>query len=114
MLECAFERYLHLDKPVPYMARKAIEKQQAEGVKRRLSNVMIASSPLPPLRGQWDVVKHGQLVGQVSSCAYSPKYEANLAFAMLSLDVAVAGTELTLVAEGHEYAATVKDDRWKS
>ncbi len=114
VLECAFERYLHLDKPVPYMAKDAIEKQLEQGVKRRLSNVMIESSPLPPLRGLWDVCCDGQLVGQVSSCAYSPKYEANLAFAMLSQEVSNAGSQLTLMVDGQEYPATVKDDRWKS
>ena len=114
VLECAFERYLHLDKPVPYMAKDAIKKQLEQGVKRRLSNLMIESSPLPPLRGLWDVFCDGQLVGQVSSCAYSPKYEANLAFAMLSQEVSNAGSQLTLMVDGQEYPATVKDDRWKS
>lgn len=115
VLECAFERYMHLDKPAPYMAREAIKKQQAQGVPRRLGNLMVQGSPLPALRGTWDVVNAAnEVVGQASSSAYSPRYDANLLFAMLSQEVATAGNELTLMVDETAYPAVVKDDRWKS
>ncbi|MEM7257939.1 MAG: dimethylsulfoniopropionate demethylase [Pseudomonadota bacterium] len=115
VLECAFERYLNLDKPAPYMAQEAIEKQLAQGVPRRLCNVMVESGPLPGLRGQWELVnEQQQVVGLASSCAYSPKYQASLLFAMLSQEVSTPSTQLTLMVDGVAYPAVVKDDRWKS
>jgi glycine cleavage system aminomethyltransferase T len=114
VLECAFERYLNLDKPVPYMAREAIERELAAGVKRRLCHVMVSDGPLPPLRGLWEIARGDQVVGHASSSAWSPKFEANLLFAMLSQEVSTPGTELTLQIDGNEYPALVKDDRWKS
>lgn len=113
VLECAFERFLDLDKPAEYMCRDAVSALQQNGVKRRLSNLMVAGNPLPGLRVPWAVMQGDTIVGQASSCAFSLKYKANLLFAMLSAEVAISGTPLHLVVEGVRLEAVVKDDRWK-
>jgi glycine cleavage system aminomethyltransferase T len=114
VLECGFERYMQLDKPVPYMAREAVKALQAQGVKRRLCHLLVPGNPLPGLRERWPVLHNGSTVGHASSCAFSPKHDANLLFAMLSVDVAAPGTVLELVVAGNHCQAIVKDDRWKS
>ncbi len=114
VLECGFERYMHLDKPAPYMAKESIEALQAQGVKRRLCHLMVAGNPLPGLRERWPVLNNGTLAGYASSCAFSPKYDANLLFAMVSVDSATPGTRLEMVVSGNHCEAIVKDDRWKS
>lgn len=114
VLECGFDRYLDLDKPAPYMAKEALQNQLAEGVGRRLCHLMVAGGPLPVLRDVCDVTHGDQRVGYASSSAWSPKYEANLLFAMLSQPVSAPGTQLSVVMNGRAYAAIVKDERWKS
>lgn len=113
VLECAFDEYLHIDKPAEYMARESIARVQKEGIKRRLCHLMVEGDVLPGLRERWDVLRGTEKVGQASSCAWSPKYNANLLFAMLSVDVSASGTELTLVANGQSVAAVVRDDKWQ-
>lgn len=113
VLECGFERYLDLDKPAEYMCRDTLNNMQKSGVKRRLSNLMVPGDPLPGLRVPWAVMQGDYLVGHASSCAFSPKYNANLLFAMLSTEVTTSGTPLHLVAEGVRHEAIVRDDRWK-
>ncbi len=114
VLECGFERYMHLDKPAAYMARESVQALQQQGVKKRLCHLMVPGNPLPGLRERWPVLENGSVVGFASSCAYSPKHEANLLFAMLSVNVAKPGTSLELEVSGNRCDAIVKDDRWKS
>ncbi len=113
VLECAFDQYLNLDKPAEYMARESIVQMQKNGIKRRLCHLMAAGDPLPGLRERWRVKHNDATVGQASSCAWSPKYNANLLFAMLSTEVSEPGTELTLMVDGAPVDAIVRTDRWK-
>ena len=123
VLECAFEPYMHLDKPAEYMARESISELQKAGVRRRLCHLLAEGNPLPALRDRWDVVNDGNLVdpnalgrnvvGKASSCAWSPRYNANLLFAMLSTEVSAPGTRLTLMVEGKPIDAVVCDERWQ-
>lgn len=114
VLECALEPYLHLDKPAEYMARESVTRLQKEGgARRRLCHLMAKGQALPALRDRWDVVNNGNLVGQASSCAWSPKYKANLLFAMLSTEVSQPGTSLTLMVGGKPVNALVCDERWQ-
>ncbi len=113
VLECGFEKYLNLDKTAEYMSRESIERLQKSGIKRRLCHVMAKADPLPGLRERWQVNAGGKMVGQASSCAWSPKFEANLMFAMLSTEVSEPGSVVTVMVNGAEVDGIVCDDRWK-
>ncbi len=118
VLECGFERYLNLDKPAEYMARDALAAIGNAGPLRRLCHLQVAGEPLTPLRQRWDVVRrddNGEYgkAGQASSCAFSPRYNANLLFAMLDIEVSAPGTELSLLIDGQHHKAIVRDERWK-
>lgn len=113
VLECGLERYLNLEKTAEYMSRESIERLQKSGIKRRLCHVMAKADPLPGLRERWQVNAHGKMVGQASSCAWSPKFEANLMFAMLSTEVSEPGSVVTVMVNGAEVDGIVCDDRWK-
>jgi len=113
VLECAFDQYLNLDKPAEYMARESIVQMQNDGIKRRLCHLMAEGDPLPGLRERWEVQRNKSPVGQASSCAWSPKYNANLLFAMLAIEVSEPGTELTMMVDSAPVSAVVKTDRWK-
>lgn len=114
VLECGFEPYLNLDKPAEYMARESIAQVQKAGVKRRLCHVMAKGDPLPGLRERWQIEVGGKTVGQASSCAWSPRYDANLMFAMLSVEVSEPGCDVTVMVNGARVDAVVCDDRWNS
>jgi len=118
VLECGFDQYLDIDKPAKYMARDSITRLNAQGVKRRLCHLVVEGNPLPALRERWSIFKDGSvndgsIVGHASSCAFSPKYNANLLFAMLSIDVSEPGTALSLQVNGADMAAEVRNERWQ-
>lgn len=113
LLECGFEKFINLDKPADFMARGSIGQFEKHGIKRRLVNLMVDKQRLPPLRERWSVQSSGKTVGSARSCAYSPRYEASLLFAMVDSEVAVPGTQLDLAVDGASCVAVVKDDRWR-
>lgn len=113
VLECALERYMNPDKPAEYMARDSMADYQQKGVARRLSNVMVPGEPLPGLRVRWDMMQDEKVIGYATSSAYSPKFGANLLFAMLPTRMTESGTPVQVVVDGVRHDAIVKDDRWK-
>ena len=113
VLECGFESYLNIDKSAEYMARDSIRQLNKQGVQRRLCHLLSEGDALPALRDRWEILNNGSMVGHASSCAWSPKYNANLLFAMLSIDVSAPGTELTVMANGKAVNAQVRNDRWQ-
>ena len=113
ILECGFSQYLHIHKPAEYMARESIAHVQKTGVKRRLCHVMAPGDVLPDLRERWDIMQGDHSVGSASSCAWSPRYNANLLFAMLSTDASEAGSEVSVMVDGKSIPATVRDERWQ-
>jgi len=118
VLECGFEKFINTDKPAEYMARESIHQFQGSGVRRQLVNLMVANHRLPPLRTRWPLYLSGMQVGSASSCAYSPKYNASLLFAMVNCEAVEPDTRLELTVNEHNadseiYVATIKDDRWQ-
>ncbi len=113
VLECGFEKFINLDKPAEFMARDSIGQFESKGVKRRLVNLMVENERLPPLRSKWSLQSAGRVVGSASSCAYSPKYQASLLFAMVEADAAAPGSKVELEIDGGRYTAVVKGDRWQ-
>jgi dimethylsulfoniopropionate demethylase len=49
---------------------------------------------LPPCDRHWNIFTKGSLIGQISSAAFSPDYQCNVAIGMVDLKIGVAGTEI--------------------
>lgn len=113
VLECGFEKFIHPDKPAEYMARESMQRFASQPRKRQLVNLMVSEPALPPLRNNWAVQTGGEAVGAATSCAYSPKYQANLLFAMVDSGSSAPGTALDVVVDGKVHTGVVKDDRWQ-
>ena len=62
-----------------------------------------------PLTIPWQIEEAGQNVGFVTSAAYSPDWEQNIAFAMLDIGFAETGQELTIQSTVGTHKATVCD-----
>ena len=111
--EAGFESYMDLDKDAEYMCREALARIAKTGPKKRLVNLFIDGEKLADLRSDWNVLSgDGDQIGLVTSQAYSPRYEANLAFAIVDTAHAGVGSTLKIDAEGVVRNATVCDARW--
>ncbi len=113
-IECGLERFLDLDKPAEYMSREALDKINRNGVDKIKVNLMIEGEPQSAPRATFDVVgQAGVKVGIVTSLAYSKKYGANLAFAIVNTESAAPGCLLKVVTGEGERVAIVKDRSWR-
>ena len=112
--EAGFEAYMDLGKEAEYMCREALAKIAKSGPEKRLVNLFIDGEKLADLRSDWSVLSDsGDHIGVVTSQAYAPRYEANLAFAIVAAAHASVGNTVKVDAEGIVRDATIRDARWR-
>jgi len=113
--EAALEKYLDLDKKAEYMSRDALARIKKNGPARRLVNLVIDGGPLGSMRSDWAVRgERDKNVGMVTSQAWSPRFEANIAFAIIDSSYADVGSVLSVNADGDLRKATVRNEKWQS
>ena len=91
-LECNLERYCSLDGSVDYIGRAALERIAADGPTQRIRGLRFDGEPCPPCQHPWPLMIGARQVGYVTSATWSPRFEANVALAMLERDAWQAGT----------------------
>jgi len=96
--ELGFDRLVDLD--VPCVARDALNRIAAEGVRRRLVGVQLEGERFPCLNfTKWPVFVDGAQVGKVTSAVYSPRLEKNIGYAWVPVELAELDTELQVESE---------------
>jgi aminomethyltransferase len=88
------------DKKANYMGKEALARVKAQGVKRKLVGVEIAGAPVEFNPAKWPVRKGGQAVGHITSALYSPRLKKNIGYAMVPVEHAGLGTELSVEVPG--------------
>ncbi|NNE11895.1 MAG: dimethylsulfoniopropionate demethylase [Ilumatobacter sp.] len=81
--ECGFDAFVHLDRPIEFLAREALERIAARGLRRRIKGLRIDGELLPSCRRPWPVLDGDDVVGYVSSAATSPDLGCGIAIAMM-------------------------------
>lgn len=99
-LECGLGRYCDLTSPLEYMGRDALRSIAAEGVKRRMCQ-MIFEGPVVELVPPFAVLAEGEEVGQMTSCCRSVRYGSNLGLGLVRADRAYVGSTIEVV---HDHA----------
>lgn len=111
--EAALEDFLDLDKQAEYMSREALARISETGPEKRLVNLVIDGEPLKMMRSDWPVLDDGgKQIGVVTSRNYSPRLEANIAFASVKTSHARVGATMSVDADGDVRNSTVCDDKW--
>jgi aminomethyltransferase len=91
------ERLVELDNGNDVIARAALERIAAEGVRRKLVGVRIETEPLAMwLEDFWPVTSDGREVGRLTSAAYSPRLRINMGYAWVPIELAGEGTRLSI------------------
>ncbi len=81
--ECNLERYCSLDPELDYIGRDALAAVAASGPARRIRGLRFDGESCPPCQHPWPLARDGRRVGYVTSAAWSPRFEENVALAML-------------------------------
>lgn len=91
------DRFVNLDQDDDFIGKEALRRIKAEGVKRRLVGVEISGEPLVGSNEHfWSIAKHGEKVGHITRCVYSPRLEKNIGWANVAIECADIGTELVV------------------
>ncbi|MFN6134582.1 MAG: glycine cleavage T C-terminal barrel domain-containing protein, partial [Synechococcaceae cyanobacterium] len=106
-LEASLGWLVHLEMPASFIGREALERQSAEGVKRRLVGLKLAGRAIA--RHGYPVVHAGAVVGEVTSGTWSPTLSEAIALAYVPTELAKLGTELAVeIRSKAEPAVVVK------
>jgi aminomethyltransferase len=104
-LEASLGWLVHLEMPVSFIGREALERQTAEGVSKRLVGLKLAGRAIA--RHGYPVLHGGSVVGEVTSGTWSPTLGEAIALASVPATLAKPGTELAVEIRGQAQPATV-------
>lgn len=112
-LQCGLGRFCHLEKTKGCIGWNALARETINGSKRMIRSVEIKGDIAPGCDYLWPIFdKNGALVGQVSSCSWSPDFKTNVAIAMIKHDYWDAGTVLSVNAPDGKRTLLVRDKFW--
>ncbi|MFQ5939714.1 MAG: glycine cleavage T C-terminal barrel domain-containing protein [Alphaproteobacteria bacterium] len=106
--ELGFDRLVDLKQEAQFIGKAALKRIKVEGVKRRFVGMEIHGDPLAASNEHyWPVSREGRRVGKVTSCVYSPRLQRNIGMALVAVEHAELGAELTVGTPSSEAEATV-------
>jgi len=106
--EVGLEYTVELDQEAHFIGKEALKRIADEGVSRKVVGVEIGGDPLIGyIEDYLQVVEGGRQIGQISSAFWSPRLEKNIGYALVPIEYADLGTELTVRSNVGETAATV-------
>jgi len=99
---------VELDQEANFIGKEALKRIADEGVSRKVVGVEIEGDPIIGyIEDYLQVVQDGSQIGQVSSAFYSPRLEKNIGYALVPIEYADLGTELTVKSNVGETTARV-------
>ena len=98
-LECGLGTYLNLDADIESLslpALKAMANKQTQKLIGIVFSEPIEIDHVYNLYGGWDIEHNGELIGELRSQVWSPRYKKHLAFAMVKLDYLANNDQITV------------------
>jgi aminomethyltransferase len=96
--ELGLDRLVDLDMEADFIGKAALTKIAEQGVNRKQVGIEIDGEPLTSANNEfWPIIVGCEQVGTVTSAIYSPRLQANIALAIVSIDYSMEGTEAEIV-----------------
>jgi len=110
LLEGGLDRFVQLDKPVPYPGQAALRAEAEAGVGKRFVTLKVDAGPAdaPYMSTLWH---GGTVVGETTSGAWGYRVGSSVALGMLRADLTDPGTAVEVEIYGTRYPAVVQPDR---
>jgi glycine cleavage system aminomethyltransferase T len=106
--EIGMGKFVDLDQEVNFIGKDALRRIRSEGIKQKLVGVEWNGQPLPSNEESWPVRADGQPAGKLTSCVYSPRLDRNIGYAMVPVEYASNGAQLTVRSPTKDVTATVR------
>jgi aminomethyltransferase len=104
--ELGLDRLVDLDTEADFVAREALARIRAEGVKQKIVGIEIDGERLEMNETTWPVSADGAS-GRVTSAVYSPRLEKNIGYAWLPVEHTQLGTRLAVETPAGDREATI-------
>jgi glycine cleavage system aminomethyltransferase T len=106
--EVGLEYTVDLDQEADFIGKEALKRIADEGVSRKVVGIQLMGDPLVGyIEDYLQVVENGSQIGQVSSAFWSPRLKTNVGYALVPIEYADLGTELTVRQASGEVKARV-------
>jgi glycine cleavage system aminomethyltransferase T len=106
--EVGLEYTVELDQEADFIGKQALKRIAGEGVSRKVVGIELMGDPLVGyIEDYLRVVENGSQIGQVSSAFWSPRLKTNIGYALVPIEYADLGTELTVRQASGEVTARV-------
>ncbi len=97
-----------LEQESDFIGKDALRRINEEGVRRKVVGIEMGGDPIVGyIEDYLQVVDGDDLIGQVSSAFWSPRLKKNVGFALVPIDYAKLGTQMTVRANIGDTTATV-------
>jgi dimethylsulfoniopropionate demethylase len=111
--ECGLGRFCNTHTAIGCIGRDALLRVAKEGPVQQICAIAIEGDAVPACKEWWPVLSEkGRRVGRVSSAAWSPDHQTNVAIGMVRMTHWEAGTELRVMAPGGERRGVVQEGFW--
>ncbi len=104
-LQAGLNRFVALDKPVPFNGQETLQKQKQEGLSRKLFGLEMLERSVP--RQGYPVMAGDKEIGWISSGSYSPTLEKFIAMAFMDPEVATQEEEVNVLIRKRSYRAKI-------
>ena len=102
-LECGLEKYCDLDSNSDFIGKSALVNQKQRGIERSLAGLRIDGPPIRRLKETAPCRRNEKDCGYVTSAAFSPDFDSNIAIAMVS----------TRISRDEEYIEVLIEGEWR-
>jgi glycine cleavage system aminomethyltransferase T len=106
--EVGLEYTVELDQEADFIGKEALKRIAEEGVSRKVVGIELMGDPLVGyIEDYLQVAENGAQIGQVSTAFWSPRLKTNIGYALVPIEYADLGTELTVRMATGEVTARV-------
>ncbi|WP_422370732.1 dimethylsulfoniopropionate demethylase [Hoeflea sp.] len=110
--EAGLGRFCDTRSAIGCVGRDALLRVAREGPLKQIRYLEIDGEAVPPCTEPWTVMAHGDVIGTVTSAAWSPDFSTNVAIGMVGRDFWEEGTLVELVTPDGSRAARVREKSW--
>lgn len=110
--ECGLGRFCDTQTAIGCMGRDALLRVAKEGPNQQIRPIEIAGDKVPGCDRAWRVTANGKAVGQVSSAAWSPDFDVNVAIGMVKMTHWDAETTVQVHTPDGVRDAVVREEFW--
>ncbi|MEL7092634.1 MAG: dimethylsulfoniopropionate demethylase [Pseudomonadota bacterium] len=110
--ECGLQRFCDTETAIGCVGRDALLRVSKEGPVQQVRPISIHGDAVPPCDRVWPIFAGGKRVGKVTSAAWSPDYQTNVAIGMVKMTHWDAGTDIEVETPDGMRAATVHEAFW--